>query len=80
MSMYWTHEMEDSSIEHKSDTCKGSQVRRRSQVRAASTSLRNRLHTGTTFGIDSNNIYLLYLRSTKAGLQTKAAGSQSLKR
>lgn len=53
--MYWTHEMEDSSIELKSNTYKGSQVRRRCQAGAASTSLRDRLHASTTLGIDSRD-------------------------
>jgi hypothetical protein len=41
------------------------------QVGAASTSFVESSPSGTALGIDSNNIYLLYLRSTKARLQIK---------
>ena len=41
------------------------------QVGAASTSFAESSPSAAALGIDSNNIYLLYLRSTKASLQIK---------
>lgn len=38
-------------------------------VDTVGTSLRDRIRAGAALGIDSNNIYLLYLRSTKARSQ-----------
>ncbi|KFX97937.1 hypothetical protein O988_04605 [Pseudogymnoascus sp. VKM F-3808] len=45
-------------------------------VDAAGPSLWNSIHAGATLGIDSNNIYLLCLRSTKARSQTDPVDPQ----